>query len=362
METKVPMKKYYICRDFTDACGISKYGSFFYSSILEPHSFKKIHLKNKNDVIQTILTINNTDKVWIEIGLGSHLETLCLKKLIKKKNPNIVITVHDAPFIEYPIIKFSCRHLNIISKLTQYVILRWPFTLIFYKHLYKIKRFYTLNPKGTTSIKNRYHLTNVKTIPHILTNILDVQDKKLEIPQLLYFGFIGKNKGVEYALMLHEKINQQLEQKILIKIIGKTLDTRSEFYFQALKNQYSDNVEYMGYVEDNELDILMKEDNIVLLPTKNYRVINPTSGSILNSLKYLNIVFTTKANSNRFIINDKFNGFFLEEDIDKDSRNIILVIKDKKLRNRMRTNIFYHLIEHYNTSAVIAEIKRDDYT
>lgn len=355
------MKKYYICRDFNDACGISKYGNVFYHSVLENQGFEKIHLKSKNDVQQTVARINNSDKVWIELGLGSQLETLCLKELVKKNNRNIVITVHDAPFVEYPIVKFSSRYLNIFSKLCQYLLLRWPLTPVIYPYLHKVKRIYTLNPKGTASIEQRYQLKNVKTIPHILTNILEPSHKKTGEPQFLYFGFIGKNKGVEYALNLHKKINERLNMSIPIKIIGKTLDVQSENYLQDLKQRYSTNVEYMGYVEDNALEIMMKEDNIVLLPTKNYRVINPTSGSVLNSLKYLNIVFTTEANSNKFLINDQKNGYFLKEDLEKDLQNIMMVINDVNKRITVRENIYHDLMTKYSPESVVAEIISDDY-
>ncbi|EHT0095679.1 glycosyltransferase, partial [Escherichia coli] len=309
------MRKYYICRDFSEACGISKYGYVFFSTILKEYGFEKIHLKDVNDVSQVLSKINCDDKVWIEIGLGTYLETLLYKKLIRKNNQNVIITLHDAPFIEYPILKFKNQPFNLLSKINQYVFLRWPFTSFFYSYLHKTKRIYTLNPKGTESLLNRYRLHNVVTIPHVLHNIEEVDNKKSGILQFLYFGFIGKNKGLEYALSLHEKINTLVKTPITMKIIGKTLDEKSEKYFQKIKRRYNENVEYLGYVEDKELDILMQQDNIILLPTKNYKVIKPTSGSVLNSLKYLNIVFTTKVNANECLISDKENGFFLQGDI-----------------------------------------------
>lgn len=55
----------------------------------------------------------------------------------------------------------------------------------------------------------------------------------------------------------------------------------------------------------------MKQDNVVFCSTKDYKFICPTSGSVLNSMKMLNVVFTTNVNSNGYIIKDEVNGFFL---------------------------------------------------
>ncbi|WP_441546135.1 glycosyltransferase [Citrobacter freundii] len=355
------MKKLYICRDFTDTCGISKYGQAFYSSVLKPNGYEKVHLKDKSDVSRFLFEINTNDKVWFEIGLGSYLETLCLKGVIDKKNPNVVVTIHDAPFIEYPIVKFKSRYLDLISKGAQYFLLRWPFTLFVYDYLQHAKRIYTLNPKGTASIRRRYNLSNVITIPHILQGVLNVNDKVLGVPQLLYFGFIGKNKGVEYALKLHEKINEYIDVPIVLKVIGKALDKNSEQYLQVLKKRFHKNVEYLGYVQDSDLDAIMREDNIVLLPTRNYKVITPTSGSVLNSLKYLNIVFTTQVNANQFLIKNNENGFFLVNDIERDVQNIINVVNNPELRISIRKRIYSELIQYYSSNAVIDGIQCDDY-
>ncbi|GDT93053.1 hypothetical protein BvCmsOUNP049_04245 [Escherichia coli] len=56
------MRKYYICRDFSEACGISKYGYVFFSTILKEYGFEKIHLKDVNVVSYTHLTLPTTPR------------------------------------------------------------------------------------------------------------------------------------------------------------------------------------------------------------------------------------------------------------------------------------------------------------
>lgn len=46
-------------------------------------------------------------------------------------------------------------------------------------------------------------------------------------------------------------------------------------------------------LKTKNLDILMQQDNIILYQQK--LCYKPTSGSVLNLLKYLNIVFTNKS-------------------------------------------------------------------
>lgn len=350
------MKKYYICRNFNDSCGISRYGSSFYKSVLLIRKYDAVHLVDKNDVINKVKMIDNNDSVWIEIGLGSRLEVELLKRLVRKGNKNITITVHDSPFLEYPIYNFNNYIVNIILKLVQIIFLRKPISNFFYNYLNKAKYVFTLNVKGMKLLEKRYGLKNVYAIPHILDNILLPSNKDYNETQILYFGFIGKNKGLEYALQLHELINETSKVPIQMKVIGKVVDSTSLSYLNSLKERYVSNVIYLGYVQDNELEEIMRKDNIVFLPTKDYRFICPTSGSVLNSMQFLNIVFTNNVNSNKFIVKDGFNGFFLTGDILIDKENVKKVLNDIEYRKLISRNIYFDLMEKYSYSAVEAEI------
>lgn len=350
------MKKYYICRDFSDSCGISKYGFAFYNSILSEKNYHVLHL-NLVNVEKLLAEISNDDIVWFEIGLASTQELNFFKKLVKKGNKNLIVTIHDAPFLEYPIIKSKYYFINIFLKLLQIIFLRKPFDFL-YNYLNYTKYIFTLNPKGKILLEKRFGLKNVFSIKHVLIDIGSPEKKIYKQPQILYFGFIGKNKGLEYALELHKQINLKNSGVFLMKVIGKGVDEKSIDYLNDLKNKYVDHVSYLGYVDDATLDNLMHEDNVVFLPTKNYKFICPTSGSVLNSMKNLNIVFTNNVNSNECIINDHQNGFFLTGNIVQDVSMVERVLNDSSIRQKIANNIFNDLQEKYSVNAISDEISK----
>jgi len=352
------MKKYYICRDFDDNCGISKYGSSFYNSILLYRGYIYLPLSKDDNIDYLLKEIQNDDLVWFEIGLASSLELSFFKKLVKKGNTNLVVTIHDSPFLEYPILRSKYYFINIFYKLIQIVFLRKPFDHFFYKYLKFTKYIFTLNPKGKRLLEKRFGLKNIYSIKHILTDIGIPEEKNYSKPQILYFGFIGKNKGLEYALELHEKINLHDDNIFSMKVIGIGIDQKSNNYLDTLKKKYINNVEYLGYVNDEELDQLMKEDNVVFLPTKDYRFICPTSGSVLNSMKKLNIIFTNDVNSNSYIIKDSENGFFLTGNIQKDVLKVKELLSSEEKRRRIAKNIHADLTQNYSKNAIDLEISK----
>lgn len=351
------MKKYYVCRDFSDSCGISKYGLNFYNNILKPRGYELIHLQEGFDCLSLLEAIDNSDTIWFEIGLGSTRELNFFKKIVKKGNKNTIVTIHDAPFLEYPIIKSNFYLLNVFFKILQIIFLRKPFDF-FYNYLSRTKYIFTLNPKGKLLLEQRFKLKNVISIKHILTDTALPSDKMQAYPEILYFGFIGKNKGLEYALELHKAINLKTKNIFFMKVIGKGIDLKSKEYLESLKKIYIDNVEYLGYLGDLELDRLMCRDNIVFLPTKDYRFICPTSGSVLNSMNKLNTVFTNDVNSNGFIIQDKKTGFFLTGDLDQDVNAVLRVLSDPEIRKKISENIYVDFQENYSTLSVNNEISK----
>lgn len=355
------MKKYYVCRNFNDSCGISKYGSSFYNSILLTKKYEIIHLGRESNFANIVDSINNDDQIWFEIGLASILEVRLLKQIIKKGNKNIIITIHDSPFLEYPVVNSDSYFLNIFFKLMQIIFLRKPIANLFYNYLNKVKFIFTLNPKGKKLLEDRFAIKNVHSIKHILTDILEPSKKKYGIPQILYFGFIGKNKGLEYALELHDLINKNREKPIMMKVIGKGIDQKSIDYLDILKEKFFKNVEYLGYVDDFDLGVLMKQDNVVFLPTKDYKFICPTSGSVLNSMKMLNVVFTTNVNSNGYIIKDEVNGFFLTGNLENDRNKVNKILDDAELREKIAENIYNDLVENYSPVAVNHEILKYEF-
>jgi glycosyltransferase involved in cell wall biosynthesis len=172
----------------------------------------------------------------------------------------------------------------------------------------------------------------VVAIPHIVT--CNQEYKPHFNPSLLYTGFVGKKKGLEYALELHKNLLNH-DETLKFIVTGEALDSISKIFFEKLKKKYRQNVNYLGFVNDVELSTLLSQGHVLLLPTTDYKYICPASGNVVNAISKGSVVFTTRANANDEIISDEETGFFLTGDIEADIKNIFLVLSNESLRKKI---------------------------
>jgi glycosyltransferase involved in cell wall biosynthesis len=314
------MKKYYIT-NISGESGISKYSRDFFSLILKNGDYIVLDTGciRKDDIISKL---NKEDLIHIEIGSNLFLESEILIFLLKKRFKNVNITMHDAPLIRYPFFRFKNSTLNNLSKVFQ----------IFFKNLYldrwvyeRINRIYVLNRKAKQYLQLNYKLDSIFFLPHIIDPI-EISDNFNTGIDFLFFGFIGPNKGIEYALELHNRFIEEFKNS-KFSIIGKPLNVKGNNYYNNLKTKFDRNKEFLGYI--NDINPIFNNVSSVILPFQNYKFMYPTSGSILTALKHGKVVFTTNVNCNNELIEDNVTGFFLSGDIDNDIRLVKSILGDK---------------------------------
>lgn len=324
----------------TGISGICKYSRDFYELVLKEKGYEFI---DSSEDITTIMTaISSRDYVHIEIGIFQKKEIEILLLMLKANYKNVSVTLHDAPLIKYPFHEFKDPLLNGFSKLYDRYINNFSAAIPLVK---KIKSIYVLSRRGADAIKNRYHINNVYYLPHII-DISEITKPTLQNNNLLYFGFIGKNKGIEYALQLHQALINSYPD-VNFYVAGTALGKEAKYY-NFLKLKYQKNVHFLGYVPEKQLTEVFDKASFAIILFKDYRFFWPFSGSILHSLKNGKIVLTNNVNSVSEIIKDGENGFFLSGDFQKDISIISGLFGNKPLLEDVQKEVFKYLIDHHS--------------
>ena len=335
------MKKYYISSK-AGLSGICKYSHDFYELVLKDKGYIFI---DSNDNLTTIFTrISSIDIVHIEIGIFQRKEIEILFAMLNANYKNVIITMHDAPLLKYPLHEFENAFFNKISKFYDKYIDKFSNSRLY---LSKIKTIYVLSEKGLRAVKSKYKIDNVYFLPHIIDTTEVIIDGAIN-NNFIYFGFIGRNKGIEYSLKLHKQLLTNYPESNFF-VIGRAMGKENHFY-DFLKETYNTNVHYLGYVPEEELNEVFEMATFSLMTFKNYKFYHPFSGSLLYNLKKGKIVFATNSNSVGEVIHDGKNGFLLSGEIKKDVEIVSGIISNKHLLNDIKNEVHnYLMLNHTNT-------------
>jgi glycosyltransferase involved in cell wall biosynthesis len=139
-----------------------------------------------------------------------------------------------------------------------------------------------------------------------------------DVRDLLFFGFIGPVKGLEYALALHASIRKTLPD-VVLHVVGETLSPRDRGALDSLRQSNPEGVQFHGYVPEADLDAVFARCAHVVLPFSQYRYFCPVSASLLNGLRRGRIVWTSDVNAIRETIDPGVNGMFLSGALERDA-------------------------------------------
>lgn len=322
------MKLIYIAPDFGARSGVSAYARNFFSHVLQPEGFEHLQVESLEQFEEWRTAQSGSCRYHLEIAVGTHLERAILGHLLET-DAIVDITLHDPPYIAFPYYRAQNRWLNQLSKLVQVLLPQHIFGLA---QARRIRRIFTLSEKGRTLTARAYPGATVLTLPHI--SVRQPMPIPAEQLSLIYTGFIGKKKGLDYALQLHQALRGEFPD-IVFKVVGAPVDPVTKRYFAELQANYRDHVEYLGYVDDQRFITLLSSGHVVMLPTLDYGTTCPVSGNIINALTLGSVVVSTRANANAELIEDGCNGRFLKADLALDVAMIAELLRDSALRQRM---------------------------
>jgi glycosyltransferase involved in cell wall biosynthesis len=300
----------------------------------------------------TILsTISSKDHVHIEIGIFQKKEIEVLFLMLGANYKHVAVTLHDAPLLKYPFHEFKHPLLNKLSKFYDKYGTRFGAIAPYLK---KIKAIYVLSKKGQEAVKKRYGVEHVHYLPHII-DIKEIDTRPKNNNNFIYFGFIGRNKGIEYALQLHEQL-LTTHPDLQFYIVGTPIGQEKRFY-DYLRMRYKKNTHFLGYVPEEQLAEVFDAAAFALILFKNYRFFWPFSGSILYSLKKGKILLTNKMNTVPEIIEHGKNGFYLTGQLKKDMKAVTKLMHDQPLLHAMKDTVYHYLLENHSAEVVRKQFK-----
>ncbi len=339
------MRKFHIS-SFSGQSGISHYGKNFHSLILAPKGYEQLDSDLCNASV--IDGINLDDMVHIEIGVNETFSVWALYRLIDRGHRNVTVTLHDPPFISWPYFRFRSPQLNALSKFAHLYLHNFGVGERYFKRISKI---FVLTHAGAKKTKVRYRLSNVFQIP-FLVNPGELCLPVLPIhPNLFFFGFIAKNKGLDYSLALHERL-LSFFPKCKFFVIGDAVNRESVSYLHDLKARYASNVEYLGFLNDIRLKEVFGQASIAIMPFSAYRSIIPASASIFNAMAGGKVVCATAVNAIPEFIQDGITGILLQRDLDSDVERIRALIATEGAINHLASNAVEFLRQHHSPELV----------
>jgi len=345
--------KYYYISHFEGSSGICKYSRDFYQLVLKDMGY--IFMDSAFDIIHILSTISSRDHVHIELGIFQEKEQEILFTMLRANYKNVSVTLHDPPLLKYPLYPFRNPFLHNVSKFYDIYINRlgWVRPL-----LEKMKAVYVLSRKGRQELENKYDLGNVHYLPHVV-DPAEVVRGEAGSNNLIFFGFVGRNKGLGYSLRLHRQLLEKYPDSHFY-IVGKAMG-REQAYYETLRRRYQQQVHYLGFVEEEDLQDIFRQAGFALALFSDYRFFYPFSGSLLYSMKMGKIVLTNRVNVVEELVEEGKTGFFLSGNLKKDAALIGEVLSKTSLQGSMREEIYQYLLEHHSPAKVIQHLKTGPY-
>lgn len=345
------MNRYYIC-DTTSRSGIARYAEDFYRLVLSTLSYE--HLLPRELNLSKSEAFPDDSVFHLELGTSQYLERNALMRLLKHGAKEINITLHDPPFITFPSFPFENKWLARFSRGID-----WYFGAfgLNYHVLSKCKHIFVLSKQGKELLENRYRLRNIHYIPHIISpgGALDTEQSSLP-HDVLFYGFIGPRKGLDYALQMHSEILKRMPN-IRLHIVGDATTPSIATYLNKLKARFQRGVTYHGYVREQDLDKIFSAIGHVILPFQPCKYACPVSGSVLGSLKRHKIVWTTPVDAIPEIIHDRKNGFYLSLNLQTDVNRFLSILEDGALTEEIRSGVTESL-KGFAAESIIETIRR----
>lgn len=341
------MKHYYVS-SLHGASGIAKYSADFFSLVLAPMGYRFI---DSNQDLSRILTeITSSDHIHIEVGIFQKKEQRILEAMLNAGYKNVSVTLHDAPLIKYPQKVFQDKLLNNLSKFYDIYVKKQKTSK---ETARKLRNIYVLSKTGIAASRKLFMTDNIHFIPHVV-DPAEIEMQEGSASDLLYFGFIGKNKGVEYTLKLHQRLLSE-RADLNLYVIGTMLGNQQ--YLEKLKEKYQQNVHFLGFVEEAELPAIFKKAALSILPFKQYKHYAPVSGSALYSMKKGKVVFTTSTNALPDIIQTGKNGYFLSGNLDQDKDMVISLLNDPNKVRAIQDYTRNYLLQYHHPAVVRQYLK-----
>lgn len=175
---------------------------------------------------------------------------------------------------------------------------------------------------------NTYVLHNSVKLPK------DVSVSNNETKNILFMGALIKRKGVSDLLEAVKMIKERGYENFVL-LIGGTGEEEKNLHDYVNENNLSENVKFLGWIENNIKEEIYSNADIFILPSYNEGL--PIA--ILEALSYGLPVISTNVGSIDEAVKNDINGFLLRPgDINEMADKIIALIDNPILLNKQSVN------------------------
>ncbi len=203
-----------------------------------------------------------------------------------------------------------------------------------------VERLVVISEESKDIISKDYKIKNIKVIRNGVEKIKLKKSKKslrkeLGLPLnkkiFLYVGRITEIKGIDYLIDAFKKVDSN---KAILLIVGDGQDL-SELKNKVKDYRINNKVIFTGLKKHQEVIKYMSASDVFILPS-----LGETGGNVLLEARAYGLpIISTKAGWAKEIINEGFDGYFVEQRNSEDIYNkIIYILSNKNLLNKLNKN------------------------
>jgi len=338
------MRKFHVCT-FSARSGIAHYASDFFDLVLARRGYEKVDLDS--DWRNKLEGISANDVVHVEVGVNQHSEVELLYKLLERRHKRIDVTLHDPPFLRWPYFRSNNRILTGVFKIAQLYVGNFG---IGNSDMRRIRNFFVLTEKGCKSVRQRYGINNVYHMPYVVRPS-DIVAPGAFAPHLMFFGFVAENKGLHYALALHEHL-LNYSPEMMFYVVGGVINDAGQRYLDEQMQRYQKNVRYLGFVGEADVAKSFAAATFAVLPFTPYRSIIPASASVINAMKMGRVVVSTNVNAVDEYVRDRQTGLLLSGNLAADVAKLREALINPQVALRIATAATDFLRSHLDPASV----------
>ena len=219
------------------------------------------------------------DVVWINLQyhvfgqkkIPAFLGIMLIPIITKLLHFPTVIMLHDY-YALTDISQLSIRHIKFVKFIMHLI------DPIIVSAICSANKVFVMVEEYQADIKRRFPKADVDCIEHDIYNSLPFVPVNRDTKNILICGYYGTYKRLEILLEAFQNVHNQVPEAKLI-IAGRN-HTHSSQYLENLFLRYKgalENVDYIGYVDDDRLVELFVESNVIVLTN----TVSPGSSSIV---------------------------------------------------------------------------------
>lgn len=336
--------------------GLTKAVETLYNSNLkEEFIFEKIDIKNNKKFISNLIKIikSDSDLFYFTISQSKlgNIRDLIILKILELRKKKCLVHLHGGYYRKLVDndINYIQRKANYsaINKLEGVIVLGNSLRGIFRDMIDESKIFTVKN-----CIDNEFLLSDKE----FLEKVSSINSK--EKIKCLYLSNFIESKGYKKVLKAARNLNNKNISNIEFIFAGKFFNKEDEnfFYNYVNLNKLNSIVSYKGIVQGDEKKQILKESDIFILMTR-----YPNEGqpiSIIEAMGNGQVILTTNHAGIPDIVENFKNGYiFTEDNEEKLSDEILLLMNKQNERKKMMTENYNKVLNHFTEKQYITNME-----